>query len=248
MRYEGRQYKNYIFDLYGTLIDIHTEEDKIEVWKELALFYEKQGAIYTPRELKENFLSLIAEEEAACPYEQYPEIKIEYVFQRLFGRKGIQADLLLSIKAGQLFRKLSTEYIRLYDGAKELLLSLKQHGKRIYLLSNAQEIFALPELKKLGIYTCFDEIFLSSHYGCRKPSSQFFEMLVGSCNLDVEQCLMIGNDSQTDIKGAQSIGMDSFYIHSNLSPEIQLDDPESTYVLKTMDLQTLKKMLLNESY
>lgn len=246
MRYEEKQYKNYIFDLYGTLIDIHTEEDKTQVWKELALFYEEQGASYTPRELKENFLSLVAEEQAGCPYEMYPEIKIEYVFQRLFGRKGVQADLLTSMKAGMLFRRLSTEYIRLYDGAKELLLSLKQHGKRIYLLSNAQEVFALPELKKLGIYTCFDDIFISSKYECRKPHTHLFEILLATYNLDIEQCLMIGNDVQTDIEGAKRVGMDSFYIHSNLSPDVQLQKLESTYTLMEMDLRKLKKILLNE--
>lgn len=32
-------YKNYIFDLYGTLIDIHTEEGERKLWKALAKYY-----------------------------------------------------------------------------------------------------------------------------------------------------------------------------------------------------------------
>ena len=32
-------YKNYIFDLYGTLVDINTDEDKSELWDKLSLFY-----------------------------------------------------------------------------------------------------------------------------------------------------------------------------------------------------------------
>lgn len=31
-------YQNYIFDLYGTLVDIHTNEKKAYLWKELSLF------------------------------------------------------------------------------------------------------------------------------------------------------------------------------------------------------------------
>ena len=29
------RYKNYIFDLYGTLVDIHTEEDNQELWEKM---------------------------------------------------------------------------------------------------------------------------------------------------------------------------------------------------------------------
>ena len=31
-------YQNYIFDLYGTLVDIHTNEKKAYLWKKLSLF------------------------------------------------------------------------------------------------------------------------------------------------------------------------------------------------------------------
>ena len=34
-------YKNYIFDLYGTIIDIHTEEGELKLWEALAKFYQK---------------------------------------------------------------------------------------------------------------------------------------------------------------------------------------------------------------
>ena len=40
------RYKNYIFDLYGTLVDIHTEEDNQELWEKMRLFYGYYGAVY----------------------------------------------------------------------------------------------------------------------------------------------------------------------------------------------------------
>lgn len=39
-------YENYIFDLYGTLIDIHTDEEEKALWKALAKFYRAHGAFY----------------------------------------------------------------------------------------------------------------------------------------------------------------------------------------------------------
>ena len=48
-------YHNFIFDLYGTLVDIHTNENKTSLWKRLALFYTFQGASYTGRELRNRY-------------------------------------------------------------------------------------------------------------------------------------------------------------------------------------------------
>ena len=45
-------YKNYIFDLYGTLVDINTNEEKAYLWKKMAEFYGYYGAHYKPVELK----------------------------------------------------------------------------------------------------------------------------------------------------------------------------------------------------
>jgi hypothetical protein len=41
--------------------------------------------------------------------------------------------------------------------------------------------------------------------------------------LDVTKCLMIGNDRQTDIAGAKAAGMDTLYMHTNLTPSEQAE-------------------------
>lgn len=46
-------YDNYIFDLYGTLVDIHTDESDTAIWEKLAMFYGYYGALYEAKELKE---------------------------------------------------------------------------------------------------------------------------------------------------------------------------------------------------
>ena len=44
-------YNNYIFDLYGTLIDINTDEWNDDLWKKIAILYAYKGAHYTYDEL-----------------------------------------------------------------------------------------------------------------------------------------------------------------------------------------------------
>ncbi len=252
-------YKNYVFDLYGTLVDIRTDEDAPGLWEKLSLFYGFYDACYTPEELKKRYESLVEGEEADL-HEAHPEIRIETVFAKLFEEKGAYADMTLAIHAGQFFRILSTEYVRLYDGATELLSGLKNAGKNVYLLSNAQRIFTEYELHLLGIADYFDDIFISSEFGVKKPEQRFFRMLMEKHCLSVGDTMMIGNDGRCDIDGAKSAGMAAFYIHSNISPELSTETgrdasgaqytipvyPKADLVLPEMDLKKAAQLLLEK--
>ena len=71
---------------------------------------------------------------------------------------------------------------------------------------------------------------------------------------------MIGNDGVSDIAGAKSVGLDTFYIHSNISPKLPektetLPDgtgkkhkivPDADYVLDGMDMEKVREMLLGD--
>ena len=57
-------YQNYIFDLYGTLADTHTNESKHYLWNKLSAFFSAYGAMYKPIELKKAYFRLVKEEEA----------------------------------------------------------------------------------------------------------------------------------------------------------------------------------------
>lgn len=236
-------YKNYIFDFYGTLADIHTDEERQEVWEKMSLFYGYYGALYTPDELKKAYLSL-AECKAISVYgyEAYPEIRIEEVFQKLFAAKGVLSDEGLVLHAGQFFRILTTEYIRLYDGVIPMLEQLRIQGKKIYLLSNAQRIFTEYEMQMLGITRYFDGILISSDYGVKKPDPTFFKVLLEHYQLQPKDCIMIGNDAKTDIAGAASVGMDTCYMHSNLSPEYEFP-VSATYTLEKINMDQLCQLL-----
>ena len=58
-------YDNYVFDLYGTLVDIHTDEGARGLWEKLALFFGYYNACYQPEELKERYDAFVSESEQA---------------------------------------------------------------------------------------------------------------------------------------------------------------------------------------
>lgn len=216
-------YTDLIFDLYGTLLDIHTEEND-EVWEKTALYFGFYGAHYTTKELRDAFRAAMTAREAKAgqSYECFPDIPFELVMQELFEAKGISQDsAALGQNAAQLFRISSIEYIHLYPHVLEALAELRKKGFRLWLLSNAQRIFTEYELRHLGLGQQLDGIYLSSDYSCRKPDGRFFRALLEEQKLDKSKCLMIGNDRETDIAGAKAAGLATLYMHTNLTPPDQ---------------------------
>ena len=217
------KYTDLIFDLYGTLLDIHTDENNT-VWEKTAIYFGFYGAHYTGEALRQAFHAAMAAREAQAgqSYECFPDIPFEQVMSELFRAKGTSYHAEeLGINAAQLFRILSIEYIKLYPQVPEALAYLREKGYRLWLLSNAQRIFTEYELRHLGLGAQLDGIYLSSDYRCRKPDARFFRALIQEQQLDPAKCLMIGNDRQTDIAGAAAAGLATLYMHTNLTPSDQ---------------------------
>lgn len=217
-----KEYRNYIFDLYGTLVDIHTDEHKRSFWKKLAFFFSLNGAVYEEKELRKQYHALVkSETEKLCKKEHAEEkeveIRLERVFKVLYLQKGVQASRSLLAQTGVAFRAYSLEKLCVYEGATELLQRLQKAGKRIYLLSNAQRMFTEPEMRTLGLYPLFDGILYSSDVGYKKPSSRFYDALLQKYCLAPEESVMIGNEYEADIVGAFGKGLDSMYIYTEQS-------------------------------
>lgn len=283
-----RHYGTYLFDLYGTLADIHTDENSPALWKKTAAYFEANGASYSYLELKDKYRNYVLDEYDALSEklkkktpdeERFPEIELDKVFYWLYSDRFIETAPINSgipqqaeetadqlnwkkdfVDAVQVspellhstmvaFREASITHLRLYSGAADLLRTLRAGGSKVFLLSNAQRTFTEAELRKLGLWDEFDDIFISSDYECAKPDTHFYNAPVKKYHLNPSDCLMIGNDPVNDIHGAKKAGMDALYIHSALSPKSE--DPLSTakkagadYILPAMDLHKLKNMLV----
>lgn len=232
-----KRYQNYIFDLYGTLVDIHTEEDKPALWDTLARYLLMKGLPARADRLHSDYRRLCEQakdrkeaENAAKGRTGPAEPDLLLVWKQLCPAMSVQELQDLAC----LFRTLSTEKLRLYDWAWELLAQLRYGGKRVYLLSNAQECFTLPELRLLDLPGCFDGILLSSQAGVKKPSPEFYGQLMKKYHLDPEKSLMIGNDDEADCRGAAAVGMDSVYISTEQSPAISAPLPENCRQVKNL--------------
>ena len=212
-----KEYDNYIFDLYGTLADIRTDEESPLFWARFCHYCRFLGMDCRADTLRETYLRLCREAEEAMGGGQ-AEIDLAAVWPRLgaaFGQALTEEDCR---RMALTFRALSLRRLGLYPGAAEVLDGLRRRGKRVVLLSNAQRCFTEPELRSLGLYDRFDHILLSSDAGVKKPSPAFFGLLAGlGCR--AEDSLMVGNDPVCDCGGAAAVGMDSVFIRTPQSPK-----------------------------
>ncbi len=230
-----REFDSYIFDLYGTLIDIHTDEENPELWEKMTDYLKENfGAIYEPKALRKRYLEICSDEEKKLQARngaRFPEIKIEKVWKRL-----IEEGLNLSeVSAGKdanevvpdysedsknirdlciFFRESSRDKFIVYEGVIETFEKLKSMGKGIYLLSNAQRAFTEKELADAGLTDFFDDIFISSDKEIKKPQKEFLEKLIKENHLIFDKCVMIGNDLISDVGVAFANGVNSVFLNT----------------------------------
>lgn len=218
------KYKNIVFDLYGTLIDIHTDELGEQTWKLFADYLRSWNVDYEALELKELFFHYDLSYRNLPSKHKVPEIEILDVFDQILQKKGQLLTREQIAQIGYRFRCISREYIRLFDGVINLLTLLHEHDCNVFLLSNAQSSFTRPEISMLHLDEYFDRIIISSDHGCMKPDPDFFYQLFQNRNeiVDVKDWIMIGDSISSDIMGADSIGMDSILLCNESEPEEKL--------------------------
>ncbi|MBE6738229.1 MAG: HAD family hydrolase [Ruminococcaceae bacterium] len=240
-------FKNYIFDLYGTLIDIRTDENDSELWKKMAIFYGYRGAIYTPFEIMNKYNEFCAQEKRkvkeAYPDRKYVDINLTNVFEKLYTFKKVTPSPELPALTANTFRCCSTKHIRLYDGVKEFLEALNKKGKNVFLLSNAQKDFTSPEIDMLGLRKYFTDIIISSEVACKKPDPDMYRILFDRHNLSKSETIMIGNDCVADIKSSYDFGLQSLYIHQDISPLVT-EKLRSTWSIMDGDFTKVMPLVL----
>ncbi len=228
------RYEVVFFNLYGTLIDIRTDEQSDAAWRSLYETARELGSEYESVEaLRERFEQLEAREmlhqaERNVFRDGWNEFDLLPVYRSLLMNRSDEAERNLALpqaalKAAWAFRQGSAGTIRLYPGALEMVGRLQDAGVLVVLLSNAQSCYARPELELTGLSKVFDDVIISSEEGIRKPARELYMLALDREFVTADNALMVGNDEETDIVGAKSAGIDGVYFHTELSPS---SDPE----------------------
>ena len=118
-------------------------------------------------------------------------------------------------------------YNTLFDGAIELLdyLQAKYH---LHIITNGFSEIQLKKMNNAGISHYFKQIITSESVGVKKPNAKIFHYALEKADAKMEHSIMIGDNLEADIIGAQQIGLQTIFFH-----------PEKPYKNQTIHVDRL---------
>jgi putative hydrolase of the HAD superfamily len=205
-----------IFDLYGTLIDIETDESMEEIYRAIAHFLTYKGIYIHRGEVRDLYYELLKQEKEKRR-EEYPEIRVQAIWEAFLARHGLEAGSVsyeLAVTLACLYRGVSRKRLRLYPSVKRVLDELRPRY-RMGIVSDSQPCWALPEMRALGLGTYFDPVIMSADYGFRKPDARLIKKALDLMGVTSSEVLFVGNDMYRDIHGAGQLNIKTIFLSSN---------------------------------
>ena len=202
--------KAIFFDLYGTLIDIRTDEQDPWVYAILSRYLQYHLVQIGAEELKEVYFGEI-EQQFRKSREVYPEVDVYKIFSIImnkFGNRWYPKSVI--VDTAILFRSLAMRRFGLFPYLFETLLQLEKQSE-IAIISDAQWVFAEPEVEILGLDRFFQLKILSSHYGYKKPDVRLFQTAMKKLRVKPQEALYIGDNLRKDLVGAKRADMRFIY-------------------------------------
>jgi len=195
-----------VFDLYGTLIDIRTDEGDPGVWGALAQYLGYLGVVIAPEELRSQYQKRVEFQLSSSP-ERHAEVDVFAVFRDIFaayGRAKVSREKIIA--AAMLFRSLSRRQFGLFPDAAAVLRRLRERVA-VGLVSDAQWVFTEAELAITGLRDLFEVRVLSSRLGYKKPDPRLFAKALGVLHVAPEHALYVGDNPARDLVGSRRAGM-----------------------------------------
>ncbi len=126
------------------------------------------------------------------------------------------------------------EYNHLFPGAKEVLNGL-QSKYRLHIITNGFRDVQYFKMKNAGILDFFTTITDSESVGVKKPDPKIFHKALSDAGSKPENGLMVGDNFEADICGAQQVGMQAvhFAVHGEERHEqaLMIDDLKTLLLL-----------------
>ncbi len=226
------------FDVNGTLVEIHTEDDMDAAFRAVGHLLTYQGIDLRRHQVRDLYFQILKDQKKNS-HETYPEFDAPGVWRTIietnatdFTRalppeKLAQLPVLLS----ETYRGVTRRRLKLYPHVRKVLKAL--HGRiPLAIVTDAQSTYARGELHKVGIAEYFGSIVVSGDHGYRKPDPRLFHMALGAMGVPAENTLYVGNDMFRDIYGAREVGMRTMMFNSDQGtksykdcvPDYSIDD------------------------
>lgn len=181
------------FDLFFTLVtprycEFRNENDVLGITKEEWESYAEDDDLYTRR---------------ASGKEKSPQGIIESIIKKIkIDVNESDKEEILRLREER-FRKALAD---IDNSILEVLSYLKQNGKKICLISNA-DVIDVMHWNESPLSNLFDEAFFSYEVGYLKPQKEIYEIALKRMDISPDKCIFVGDGGSDELKGAKELGI-----------------------------------------
>src|SRR5215216_1630089 len=204
-----------LFDLGGTLMYERASWDAVTAKADEALtnYLREQGMELNlstfPREFRKRLDKYFKKRE-----KDLLETSYSFVLRDVLTDKGYRdvQDGVIRSALDRLFAITQTNWM-LEEDTISTLQKLETDGYRMGLISNAGDDQDVQQLARhFGIARYFDFILTSAACSYRKPHRRIFEIALSNWYFLPSEAVMVGDNLDADIRGAQSVGLFAIWI------------------------------------
>lgn len=204
-----------IFDLGSTLLRFESDWSQVLEESSLALAnqVDREGFSLDSASFAETFSQEIQENNQLRQQDWIERTSASLLRKvlRRFGFKEVSEAVIQ--RALQEFYAISETHWAPMEGVYDVLQELQAEGLRLAIISNAGDEGNVQRLiDNANLRSYFEPILISAAEGIRKPNPRLFESVLLVWSLPPDQVVMVGDNLQADILGAQNAGVHQIWL------------------------------------
>jgi putative hydrolase of the HAD superfamily len=102
---------------------------------------------------------------------------------------------------------------KVFDFTYEILDYLTEKNYSMHLITNGFEKTQWLKLNNSGLAKYFKNVITSELANASKPKKEIFEFAIQRAHCEMKNSIMIGDNLEADIEGAQNAGMDTIFVN-----------------------------------
>jgi putative hydrolase of the HAD superfamily len=119
----------------------------------------------------------------------------------------------LTKKLSETYMKITPTQKNLVEGCMNALDFFCSGDYKLHIITNGFPDVQNVKLQSSGILNYFQNVFISDNIGFRKPQIEIFKYCEKITGAEPEQCLMVGDQFETDVIGALNAGWTSVWLN-----------------------------------
>ena len=152
-------------------------------------------------------------------YDKYG-LEEKTIFQKFLKKLTGKVDYKILANGIVAYRRVRSGFLEPYPNIDYVLLKLKSCGIKLGIITDAPKLKAWIRLASMKLSNYFDAVVAFEDTKQLKPSKLPFEVTLKKLKLKPQECLMVGDWPERDIKGAKAMGMKTCFARYG-NPEIK---------------------------